>query len=309
MQETRARILDAVSECPTTGPELAEQLEVTRVAVWKHIEALRESGFEITSSSAGYDLESIPSYGGEAIEFGLEAPFEVEYHDEIGSTNHRARELAAEGAENVAVVSDVQTGGRGRLDRDWTSPSGGIWLSMLLRPTIPSTHAPIITMAAAVATARAVESTGVQPAIKWPNDVLVDGKKVAGILTEMEGEADRISWLVVGIGLNANVDESQLPSDSNATSLQAIRGEIDRRACVQTLLESIWALLDDEDEILPAWRSLSGTLGQRVRVDTPEGTVTGKATDVEFPGALLVETGDGTERLTVGDCEHLRPEE
>lgn len=307
MQETRARILDALAESPTPGPELAHQLDITRAAVWKHMEALRDAGFEIGSTPDGYRIESIPQYGGEAIEFGLDAPFDVEYHETIASTNQRARELATEGEENVVVVADEQTGGRGRLDREWASPSGGIWLSMLLRPTIPATHAPIVTMAAAVATARAVESTGVEPAIKWPNDVLVDEKKVAGILTEMEGEADRISWLVVGIGLNANVDPAELPAGSNATSLQALTGPVDRRDCVQQILESTTELLDDQDEILPAWRDLSGTLGQRVKVDTPEGVVEGEAIDVEFPGALLVETDSGTERVTVGDCEHLRP--
>ncbi|MFC7074284.1 biotin--[acetyl-CoA-carboxylase] ligase [Halovenus rubra] len=308
MQETRAQILEALSAEPVTGPELAQQLDVTRAAVWKHIEALREAGFEISSSGTGYELVEVPEYGGEAIEFGLEAPFAVEYHDEIGSTNHRAREIATDGNENVVVVADKQTGGRGRLNRDWSSPSGGIWLSVLLRPTIPPTHAPIVTMAAAVATARAVETTGVEPTIKWPNDILVDGKKLTGILTEMEGEADRISWLVVGIGLNANVDKSQLPEDADATSLQVECGAVDRRHVVKTVLETLSDLLAETDNILPAWRSLSGTLGRHVRVETPNGTVTGKAVDVAFPGALIVETDNGTERVTVGDCEHLRPQ-
>lgn len=309
MQETRARILDALSEGPTAGPELAQQLGITRAAVWKQIEALREAGFGIGSTPDGYELESIPEYGAEAIEFELDAPFEVEYHETIESTNERARELASEGEENVVVIADTQTGGRGRLNREWASPSGGIWLSLLLRPTVPATHAPIVTMAAAVATARAVESTGVEPAIKWPNDVLIDDQKVAGILTEMEGEADRISWLVVGIGLNANFDDDQLPAESAATSLQAMTGAVDRRDCVQMILETMTELLDDQDEILPAWRNRSGTLGQRVRVDTPEGVVEGEAVDVEFPGVLLVENSNGTERVTVGDCEHLRPQQ
>lgn len=307
MQATRGQILDALSEGPRTGPALAEELDITRAAVWKHIEALRDAGFEVTGGSAGYELEAIPAYGAPAIEFGLDAPYEIEYHNSVGSTNQRARELATEGAENIAVVADEQTGGRGRLEREWASPSGGIWLSLLLRPTLPTTHAPLVTMAAAVATAAAVESAGVEPAIKWPNDVLVDGKKVSGILTEMEGEADSISWLVVGIGINANVDADVLPED-RATSLQALCGEVDRRAVVQTLLESMADLLDDRDKILPEWRARSGTLGRRVSVDTPDGPVVGEAVDIESPGALLVDTENGRRRVTVGDCEHLRPE-
>ncbi|MFC7059708.1 biotin--[acetyl-CoA-carboxylase] ligase [Halovenus salina] len=307
MQATRAQILDALSDGPRTGPKLAEELDITRAAVWKHIEALREDGFEVVSNAAGYELEAVPDYGASAVEFGLDAPYEVEYHDSIDSTNRRGRELAGDGREDIVVLADEQTGGRGRLKREWSSPSGGIWLSLLLRPTMPTTHAPLVTMAAAVATAEAVASTGVEPEIKWPNDVLVDGKKVSGILTEMEGEADRISWLVVGIGINANVDIESLPED-RATSLRELCGDVDRREVVQTLLESMSELVADRDRILSAWRARSGTLGRRVSVETPNGEIVGEAVDVESPGALLVDTADGRERVTVGDCEHLRPE-
>lgn len=309
MQETRAEILDALSERVATGPELASKFDITRAAVWKHIEALRDAGFEITSTDAGYELTEVPSYGGEAIEFGLEAPYEIEYHDSIESTNARARELAGDGMEGVVVVADEQTGGRGRLDRSWESPSGGVWLSILVRPDLPATQAPIVTMATAVATARAVEVSGVEASIKWPNDVLVDEQKVAGILTEMEGEADRISWLVVGIGLNANVEEDDLPPDADATSLQAQVGTVDRREVVQTLVDGVQHLLQTPEEVLPEWRDRSSTLDRRVRVQTPRGDVIGTATDVAFPGALLVETEQGTERVTVGDCDHLRAQE
>lgn len=308
MQETRADILEALSEEAVTGPDLATEFDITRAAVWKHIEALRDAGFEITSTDAGYELVEIPTYGGEAIEFGLDAPYEIEYHESIESTNARARELASDGEENVVVVADEQTGGRGRLDRSWESPSGGVWLSMLVRPDLPATQAPIITMATAVATARAVEATGVEASIKWPNDVLVDGEKVAGILTEMEGEADRISWLIVGVGLNANVDENDLPTGTDATSLQAHGGPIDRRDCVHILIKGVHALLGTPEEVLPEWRERSSTLDRRVRVETPRGEITGTATDVAFPGALIVDTGEGTERVTVGDCDHLRPQ-
>jgi BirA family biotin operon repressor/biotin-[acetyl-CoA-carboxylase] ligase len=306
MQETRAAILDVLSDGVVSGPELAAQFDITRAAVWKHIESLRDAGFGISSTESGYELTDVPAYGGEAIEFGLEAPYEIEYHDSIESTNARARELATQGAEDVVVVADEQTGGRGRLDRSWESPSGGIWLSVLVRPDLPATQAPIITMAAAVATARAVQATGIEASIKWPNDVLVEGQKIAGILTEMEGEADRVSWVVVGIGLNANVAQRDLPDDVDATTVKAHDGPVDRRTCVQTLLAEIYDLLGAPDDVLPAWRERSSTLGRRVRVETPRGEVTGTATDVEFPGALVVATETGTERVTVGDCDHLR---
>jgi BirA family biotin operon repressor/biotin-[acetyl-CoA-carboxylase] ligase len=305
MQETRIQVLAALAEGPVSGPELADRLDISRAAVWKHVETLRETGVEISSGDEGYELQSVPEFG-PAVAVGLEAPFDVEYHDSIDSTNRRARELAAEGRENVVVVADEQTGGRGRLDRAWASPSGGIWLSVLLRPEVPAAHAPVYTLAAAVATTRAVREAGVEATIKWPNDVLVGEQKVAGILTEMEGEADRIEWLVVGIGLNASVDPAALPAE-DATSLQAEGGDVDRRLLTQRLVEELYALHGDHDAIVPAWREYADTLGRRVRVEAGTRTVTGEAVDVAFPGTLRVDTGDGIETVAAGDCEHLRP--
>ena len=311
MQPTRHAVLDALTDGPVSGPTLADELDVSRSAVWKHIEALREDGFEIESGDNGYELVSIPEFGGPAIEFGLEADFEVEYHEAIASTNERARELGAGGESNVVVVADEQTGGKGRLDRAFSSPSGGIWHSILVRPDVPPAHAPVFTLAAAVATTRAAREAGVAAEIKWPNDVLVehpDGdRKLAGILTEMEGEADRVSWLVVGIGVNANVDPEDIDSDRPVTSIRAEVGDIERRVFVQRLLEEFDDLRSDLESVLPAWREYASTLGQRVRVDTPGGEVVGEAVDIEFPGALVVETDEGRVEVTAGDCEHLRP--
>jgi BirA family biotin operon repressor/biotin-[acetyl-CoA-carboxylase] ligase len=308
MQETRRQVLDALAEGPVRGPALAERLDVSRAAVWKHVEALREAGFEIESTDDGYRVAEVPEYGGLAVEFGLDAPFTVEYHDEIDSTNARARRLATEGAGDVVVLADAQTGGRGRLDREWSSPPGGIYLSVVCRPDLPTAHAPIYTLAAAVAAARAAREAGADAGIKWPNDVLVpmgeDERKLVGVLTEMEGEADRVSWVVVGVGVNAGVPASALPG--TATSLRELGADVDRRAFVQRFLEAFDDLRDDPDSILPAWREHALTLGRRVRVETPRGVVEGEAVDVAFPGALLVETADGERRVSAGDCEHLR---
>lgn len=307
MQDTRTRVLERIAAGPTGGPQLADELGVSRAAVWKHVEALRDAGFEVGSTSQGYELVSVPEFGGPAVEFGLEAPCDVEYHDRIDSTNRRARELAETGAEDVVVLADEQSGGRGRLDREWASPSGGIWLSVLLRPDIPPTRAPAFTLAAAVATTRAVRGAGVDASIKWPNDVLVGDRKLAGILTEMEGEADRVSWLIVGVGINANVDASELPGDRSAATLREEAGDVDRRAITQSLLEEFYRLSRSSDEILSAWRELSSTLGRRVRIQTEGEEITGEAVDVRSPGTLVVETETGTREVSAGDCEHLRP--
>ncbi|MFB6170848.1 MAG: biotin--[acetyl-CoA-carboxylase] ligase [Haloarculaceae archaeon] len=310
MNERRHRVLEALSasEAPVSGPELAERLDVSRAAVWKHVEALREAGFGIESGDDGYRLTSVPEFGGPAVEFGLEAPFEVEYHDAIGSTNDRARELAAAGASDVVVLADEQTGGRGRLDRAWTAPPGGVWLSVVCRPTLPPARVPVYTLAAAVATTRAAREAGVDAGIKWPNDVLVHEpaeRKLAGILTEMEGEADRVSWVVVGVGVNANVPPESLPETATSVAEQA--GEVDRRAFTQRLLEEFHALTNEPERVVPAWREHALTLGRRVRVETPDDDVVGEAVDVEFPGALVVDTGEEEVRVSAGDCEHLRP--
>ncbi|ADQ66708.1 biotin--[acetyl-CoA-carboxylase] ligase [Halogeometricum borinquense] len=313
MNETRRALLRAFDDGPIPGPELADRLGVSRAAIWKQVEALREDGFEIESGNDGYRVTGVPEYGAAAVEFGLDASFEIEFHDEIGSTNDRGRELAAADASDVVVIAAEQTGSRGRLKREWTAPEGGVWMSLVLRPEIPPAHAPLYTLAAAVAVTRAAREAGVDASIKWPNDVLVvsdddtdrGGRKLAGILTEMEGEADRVSWVVVGIGVNANVDSDTLPP--GATSVRDEAGDVDRRVFVQRILETFDELTDDPDAILSAWRDYAATLGQYVRVETQSGVVEGEAVDVQVPGALVIQTEDGERVVHAGDCEHLRP--
>jgi len=322
MNETRRQLLAALAAGPVTGPALATEIGVSRAAVWKQVEALREEGFAIESTDEGYAITAVPAYGAAAIEYELDAPYTVEYHESIGSTNDRARELAADGQRDIVVVADEQTGGRGRLARSWASPSGGIWASAVLDPSLPAAHVPLVTLAAGVAVVDACRAVDVDATLKWPNDVLVGadadsgadepsdgsergGRKLAGILTEMEGEADRVSWLLVGVGLNANIDADALPA--GATSLQQQVGDIDRRAVLQTVLESVSTLLGDPEAIIQRWRAYSSTLGRRVRVDTGREEIEGRAVDVQFPGALVVDTDTGEEVVHAGDCEHLRP--
>jgi BirA family biotin operon repressor/biotin-[acetyl-CoA-carboxylase] ligase len=320
MNETRRAVLDALATGPVTGPELAEQLDVSRAAVWKHVEALREAGFVIESVADGYTLAGVPEYGGPAVEFGLDASFSVEYHDALPSTNDRARELATEGERDVAVLADRQTGGRGRRGREWSSPSGGVWMSLVLRPDVPPARASLLTLAAAVAVTDAAREAGVDAAIKWPNDVIVPrdetdesaqgdtpsrgGDKLAGILTEMEGEASKVSWLVVGMGVNVNVDPSDLAGES--TSVRAEAGAVERRVFVQRILERFDALRGDPDATLDAWRTHAATLGEHVRVETQHGDVVGTAVDVTAHGALVIDTDDGEKVVHTGECQHLR---
>ncbi|AZH25420.1 biotin--[acetyl-CoA-carboxylase] ligase [Haloplanus aerogenes] len=309
MSDTRRSLLRTLADAdgPVSGPTLADELGVSRAAVWKHVEALRDEGFVVESDADGYTVRSVPDYGGDAIAFGLDAPYAVEYHDSLPSTNDRARELAVAGEAEVLVVAGEQTGGRGRLDRPWSSPPGGVYASLLCRPDRPPAHAPVFTLAAAVAVTRACREAGVEAVIKWPNDVLVAGSegKLAGILTEMEGEADRISWLIVGVGANVDVSAADLPE--KGASIRTAGGDADRRRFCQRVVEAFHDLRADPDSILPAWRDYAVTLGREVRVDTPGGVVEGEAVDVTFPGALVVRTADGERTVHAGDCEHLRP--
>jgi BirA family biotin operon repressor/biotin-[acetyl-CoA-carboxylase] ligase len=312
VNETRRALLDALADGPVSGPALADRLGVSRAAVGKHVEALRAEGFGVESGADGYRVTDVPAYGAAAVAFGLDAPFRVEHHERLASTNERGRELAAAGAADVVVLADEQTGGRGRLDREWVSPRGGAWLSVVCRPDVAPAHAPLYTLAAAVATARAAREAGVDARIKWPNDVVVpraDGSeaKLAGVLTEMEGEADRVAWLVVGVGANVNVDVDALPAGADATSVRAEAGDVPLRAFVARVLESFDDLRGDRSATLAAWRDLASTLGRRVRVETARGPVVGEAVDVTGPGALVVRTDEGERTIHAGDCEHLRP--
>ena len=306
MQSNRREILTHLSRGPISGPALAEALGISRAAVWKHIETLRAHGFEIESGPDGYAVTELPEFGGDAVQYELDVPYTVVYREEADSTNDIARELAGDGAENVVVLAGAQPGGRGRLGRDWAGPPGGIYMSILLRPSLPPARVPLLTLAGAVAVTRAVAAVGVEATIKWPNDVLSDGRKLSGILTEMEGELDAVNWVIVGIGLNANVPRSDLPE--NATSLQMLRDEpVVRREVVTAIVEQFHRYRSSPDEILDDWRELADTLGRRVRVETQTGHVEGIARDVSESGSLIVETADEAVHVHSGDCEHLRP--
>jgi BirA family biotin operon repressor/biotin-[acetyl-CoA-carboxylase] ligase len=245
----------------------------------------------------------VTTFDAEAIAEGLDAPYRVAFHERIGSTNDRARELAEDGETDVAVVTGKQTAGRGRRDRSWAGPPGGVYLSLVVDPDLETGDYPLVTMAAAVATARALQDQGVEAGIKWPNDVLAldaDGpEKLAGILTERVGDT-----VVVGIGVNANVDPGELPE--RATSAQSLVGALDQAALARAILDGIATRLRNPEGILPAWREDADTLGLEVRIETPGGTIEGEAVDVERPGRLVVATGDGTVEVSTGDCEHLR---
>ena len=256
----------------------------------------------------------------------------VEVHDSLGSTQERARELAREspGAPHgTLVVAGVQTGGRGRLGRAWGSPEGGLWMSLVLRPDFDASLASRITQTAAVGVAKALWEIGVEARIKWPNDLLVDGKKICGILAESSAgnvpvAAKRVrptldeinhalDHIILGVGLNANLDPADLeiPNRQAATISSTLGHEVDPLDLLRRLLHNLAAELGrikDFEVVLQDWRTLNCTLGERVRVQRFGQILEGRATDLTLEGALVLETPQGTVELFEGEIEHIHLE-
>jgi BirA family transcriptional regulator, biotin operon repressor / biotin---[acetyl-CoA-carboxylase] ligase len=243
----------------------------------------------------------------------------VEVHEALGSTQEQARELAHAGTPHgTLVVARIQTGGRGRLGRSWGSPKGGLWMSLVLRPAFDASLASRITQTAAVGVAKALWEFGVEVRIKWPNDLLANGKKICGILAESSaGHATdsakerRLDYVILGVGMNANLDPAELEvPDREVTT---IRSELGHDVDVLDLLRALLANLEvemgrirDFGAILEEWRSLNCTLGERVRVRRFGEIIEGRAVDLSPEGALLLSTRAGTVEVFEGEIEHLR---
>jgi BirA family biotin operon repressor/biotin-[acetyl-CoA-carboxylase] ligase len=318
------RVLRARSDGFVSGQALSVELRITRTAVWKHVKALRAAGYEVESRpKLGYRFVAAPDalLPTEIVE-GLTTSYlgrqAILYFRSCPSTNDAARELGHRGApEGSLAVAEGQTKGRGRLGRGWVSPAGkGIYVSVLLRPRIVPEEAFKLTLLTAVACAQAVTAAGAEAKIRWPNDVLIGGRKVAGILTELEAEADRIHQAVIGIGLNVNTPASLFPRSlrGTATSLKLATGQKHSRVRV---LQEMLAALEERyerlkagrfEEVLQEWRSLDVTLGSRVRAVLLEGEIEGEAKDIDSDGALLiVGAGGALHRVSAGDIHILRP--
>lgn len=299
-----------------SGQELSQRLGISRAAIWKQIEQLRELGYVIEAiPRQGYQLVTRPDrLEPEAIALMREVPWgegEILRFEEIDSTNRAAKQLAMQGAsEGTLVVAERQTGGRGRLGREWSSPAGGLWLSLILRPALAPNQAARLTLLAAVAMVDSIKAvTGLSVGIKWPNDLLLDGRKLCGILMEMSADMDQIAWVVVGIGLNANLNMSELPPElvDRATTIQNELGRpIDRNALIARTLDQIgegYQKLSTGhwEQVMAKWRTSSVTLGCAVQVTTPLGCIEGQAVDIDGDGALLVATASGVQRVLAGD--------
>lgn len=313
------KLLRAGGDSIVSGEQLSQKMGVSRTAVWKQISALRGSGYLIEAvPSKGYCLVAEPDLlDRQTIQAGLGSGFLLGRHlvccSETTSTNTDAFRLAEEGAEEGTVVlADRQLVGKGRLGRRWESPAGvNIYCSVVLRPEIPPYEAPQLTFLSAVAVARAIKiTTGLQPAIKWPNDLLLNGRKVAGLLNEMSAETDRVGFVILGIGVNLNMRADQFPSDlrSPATSLLLETGStVVRQAFAVHLLHELECeyLRFKQSGFGPVredWTRYCNAFGHEVRVDLGASTLQGAFAGIDHDGALLMNLSDGRiERIMSGD--------
>lgn len=307
-----------------SGEALSEEIGVSRTAVWKYIKELRNEGYIIESSSKkGYMLVSTPDILNEyEIGCNLNTGFigrHVQYFNVIDSTNNYAKKIAEEGcAEGTIVVADRQTSGKGRLGKLWDSADKkGIWMSIVLRPSVAPGEVQIITLGASVAVVNAIyETTGIKAGIKWPNDIILDDKKVCGILTEMNSEIERINYLVTGIGVNVNQENNDFPDEIRciATSLKHFadkgnsevknimpEGTFKRSEIIRSILfelEKIYSTIESgcTEKIISAWKENSVTLGKYVSITFRNAQYTGIARDITDDGKLVVECSDRVTR-------------
>jgi BirA family transcriptional regulator, biotin operon repressor / biotin---[acetyl-CoA-carboxylase] ligase len=344
---TDAKILSALRANPdgVSGAQLAEQLKISRAAVWARIEELRQLDYDIAASPHfGYRLVSSPDalhaddllarlaesqVGRDSVEpksqsskvrarGTLARPCrvigrDIRVFEQTTSTNDVIEKLARDGVkEGVVVFAESQTKGRGRLGRKWISPAHkGLWFSVLLRPDLRPQEATQLTVASATALRRAIAiETGLKPEIKWPNDILIAGKKVAGILTELSAELDRVKHIILGIGVDVNLDAGELPLELRkiTTSLKIEAGEMISRA---ELAVAILRALDDDYHrintgkfaaVADEWETHCATIGKNVTVLIGDRKIRGRAESLDDDGALLVRTEHGhLERIIGGD--------
>jgi len=298
-----------------SGEVMAKKLSISRAAVWKQIQVLRQRGYEISATTGkGYRLaKKSDLLDADRISRCLKTKWlgrDMRIFAKVGSTNASALSLALSCQNGTVIIAEVQTEGRGRLSRPWASPPGGIWMSLVLKPKMPLNHIYQINMAASVALCRALSSMlGLQAGIKWPNDLLIRELKICGMLMEVSAQLDRLDYVVLGLGLNANNDPSGFPTEWRSTSLSAeLCHDLDRCDLICRLLEEIEVAYENmgSKEIYEEWRSRSLTLGRQVRITSAAGDQVGLAVDLAEDGALLLRAGDELKRILAGDCIHLR---
>lgn len=308
----KAEILKMLRESDdyVSGQQICEKFGVSRTAVWKAINQLKEEGYQVEAvRNRGYHIVDSPDViTAEELISQITTEWagkKVFYYDAADSTNIRAKQLGEEGAlHGTLVVADQQNAGRGRRGRKWESPKGcSIYMSILLRPEFPPVKAPMLTLVMALSVAEALkESTGLHYEIKWPNDIILNGKKLVGILTEMSTEIDYINHVVIGVGININMAEFPDGLSERATSLRIEMGHVVKRspiiAAVMRRFEKNYSLFTETQNLEKMSREYNGLLVNRekeVRILGAKEEYNAYALGVNDEGELLVRREDGTE--------------
>ncbi|MDI3485441.1 MAG: BirA family transcriptional regulator [Methanolobus sp.] len=303
---------------PVSGQEIGQKLGITRAMVWKYIKALRKEGYDVRSSpKTGYILDSCPDkIDPDMLQSILKTTLigsDIQYYAELESTNNTAREIAPGALEGTVVLAETQKNGRGRMGSEWQSVPGGLWLSLILKPSIPLESLSKITLVAGIAVTNALRAVDVDAHIKWPNDVLVRDRKICGILTEVSAEIGKVDYVVLGIGINVNVKLSDLNEDIRRNST-SVSNEIGKPLDRTSFLASILYELEQQyirfktrqfAEIVDEWINLSDTIGRNVRVRTPAMLIEGKAVGITEKGALVVlDKNDKKHKIIAGNCRY-----
>jgi len=307
-----------------SGQDLSDVLKISRVAVWKHIKKIKELGYRIeTKQKLGYRLEAdseklLPW----EITEGLKTKFigkQAYYFDTIDSTQNQALTMTFDKENNGAViVAEKQTSGKGRSGRKWESPKGGIWLSVILHPKFSIEIATLFPLAAALALSNAIENTlKIKSELKWPNDITIQGKKIAGMLVDASLESNKIENLVLGVGINFDVDTKQIekslkgtPNFYGVASLSQYskhRKPIELVHSFLTELEKTYFMLSsgETNEIVKKWTDKSATIGKEVELNIEKEKIKGKAIRIDDDGALVISEKNRTRRVIAGDIIHL----
>lgn len=294
-----------------SGETLSTALGTSRVAVWKHIRKLQDLGYDIFAGPKGYQLLDTPD-----TPFPWEFPGRedrIHYLPRTASTMIAARDLARNGAPHLTtVIAGIQTHGRGRLQRQWLSEAGGVYMTVIVRPDIPLLLSSRVNFIASLTMTRLLRDRyGIDAWAKWPNDILAGGKKLLGMLSEMEIIGEMTAHINIGMGINVNNDPT--PHEPGAVSMARLLGKrISRKDLIAAFLDDFEACLAgvDYDTVVDSWKTVAMPLGRRVRVATATEVIEGLAADVDPDGALILTLDDGTQQKVIyGDCFFPSPQD
>lgn len=289
-----------------SGEEMSKSLGISRTAVWKHINALKEQGYDIESvNRKGYRLKESPNdvLSKENILHELKTDFigkDIIHFDTIDSTNNYAKTIANDKLDGTIIISEEQLGGRGRLGKKWHSKKyDGIWMSMILKPDVSPMDAPFITLIAGASIVKALNNLGIKASIKWPNDIIINGKKVCGILTELSAEIERINYIVLGIGINVKTLEFPEDISNIATSIHKEGYDTSRVDIIRNIIfefEKVYIEYiknNDKSETLDICRNYSAIIGNDVYTIRNNKKEKVKCIDINKDGNLVVEDENG----------------